>query len=51
MYASYSRNALSEQQSQACLHGLRPGNFDTKGAPCNSRPMAEKVDKFIAKVE
>ena len=47
----YGNECLSERQCQNCFARLRSGNFYVKAEPRPGRPIVEKVDEILQKIE
>ena len=47
----YGDECLSERQCQNWFARFRSGNFDVKDEPRPGRPIAEKVDEILKKIE
>ena len=49
--AIYDENTLSKSAARKWFARFRAGNFNVKDEPCFSRPIIEKSDEIMVKVE
>ena len=51
LYGVYGDECLSERQCQNWFPRFRSGNFDVKDESRRGRPIVEKVDEMLKKIE